>query len=186
MAARPTNDRLVLVLLACLGVLGILWVRCVVLQVMDPHRYAATAKTQQRSVQTLPAPRGDIVDRSGRPLAVSIPVPSVFANARQVTAKQAVAKDVAKVVGRDAGAIQRRLEKDKGFVWIARQVEPSVAPALLTFRTSGVGMMEEPKRFYPQGKTASHVLGFTDLDGRGLEGLELLFNGALHGQTAWR
>ncbi|MDP3703522.1 MAG: penicillin-binding protein 2, partial [Candidatus Omnitrophota bacterium] len=173
-------------LVASLGVLGVLWVRCVVLQVIDPHRYAATAKTQQRSVQTLPAVRGGIFDRSGRPLAVSIPVPSVFANARQVTAKQALAKDLAKIVGQDAGMVQRRLEKDKGFVWIARQVEPSVAPALLTFRKSGVGMMEEPKRFYPQGKTASHILGFTDIDGRGLEGIELYFNGMLRGQSGWR
>ncbi|MBI4003490.1 MAG: penicillin-binding protein 2, partial [Candidatus Omnitrophica bacterium] len=184
--ARPTNDRIVLVLAISLGVLGLLWVRCVVLQVVDPHHYAATAATQQRAIHTLPAPRGAIFDRAGRPLAVSIPVPSVFANARQVTAKQAVAQELAKVVGKDAGMVQRRLEQDKGFVWIARQVAPTVAPALLSFRTSGVDTMEEPKRFYPQGRTAGHVLGFTDIDQRGLEGLELLLNGVLRGQQGWR
>jgi cell division protein FtsI (penicillin-binding protein 3) len=184
--ARPTNDRIVLVLAVSLGVLGLLWARCVVLQVVDPRHDAASAAAQQRAVHTLPAKRGAIVDRAGRPLAVSIPVPSVFANARQVADKEAVAQQLAQVVGKGADAVQRRLEQDKGFVWIARQVEPTVAPALLTFRKSGVDIMEEPKRFYPQGKTASHVLGFTDIDQRGLEGLELLLNGMLRGQPGWR
>ena len=183
---RPTNDRSILVLITSLGLLGVLWVRCVVLQVVDPHRYAATAATQRRSIQTLRPPRGAIYDRTGRPLATSIPVPSVFANARQVMAKQAVAQQLAKVVGRNADTVQQRLEQDKGFVWIARQVTPTVAPALLTFRKSGIDTMEEPKRFYPQGKTASHILGFTDIDQRGLEGIELLFNGVLRGQHGWR
>ena len=183
---RPTNDRIILVLITSLGLLGILWGRCVVLQVVDPHHYAATAATQQRSIQTLRPSRGAIYDRTGRPLATSIPVPSVFANARVVIAKQVVAQQLAKVVGRNAGMVQHRLEQDKGFVWIARQVTPAAAPALLTFRKSGIDTMEEPKRFYPQGKTASHILGFTDIDQRGLEGIELLFNGVLRGQHGWR
>jgi len=183
---RPTNDRIILLLIISLGLLGVLWVRCFVLQVVDPHHYAAMAAAQRRAIQTLRAPRGTIYDRTGRPLAISVPVPSVFANARQVVDKQAVAQELAQAVGRDAGMIQRRLERDKGFVWLARQVEPTVAPALLTFRKSGVETMEEPKRFYPQGRTAGQLLGFTDIDQRGLEGLELQLNGLLRGQDGWR
>ncbi len=184
--AKTTNDRVIGVLLVGLGLLGVLWLRCVWIQVVVSPRYTAVAASQHESRQTLPARRGAIYDHTGRLLAVSIPAPSVFANARQVSAKQATAKRLAGVVGRDARMIQRQLERDKGFVWVARQVDRSLAPQILTMGSDGIGIVEESKRVYPQGRLAGHLLGFTNIDQRGLESLELAFNGALEGQDGWR
>lgn len=186
MKARSTNDRLIVVLASCLAVLGLLWLRCVWLQLLDVQGYAAMARQQYHASETLRAMRGAIVDQSGRPLAMSVPVPSVYANARQISAKQVVAQQVASVVGRDAGAIRRRLEKDRGFIWVARQVDPAIRPALLALQDSGIGMVEELKRVYPHGGLAAHAIGFVNIDHRGLEGLELAFNGMLQGQDGYR
>ena len=183
---RPTNDRIAAILLVGLGLLGILWGRCIWLQLVAAQRYSTIATAQHQSTQILRARRGTITDRFGRPLALSVPAPSIFANARQISAKREMAGHLARVVGRDAAMIQRRLEKDKGFVWIARQVDPAMTPALLSFRDSGVGILEEPKRLYPQGKLASHMVGFVDIDQHGLEGLELALNGPLRGKDGWR
>ena len=184
--ARPTNDRIVIVLVVGLGLLSVLWLRCVWLQLLDARGYAEMAQAQYRSTRTLQAARGSIYDRTGRPLAVSVPVPSVFANARQVSAKQELAQQLSRVVGRDAGMIRRQLERDKGFVWVARQVNPELTPSLVSLQDAGIGVVEELKRVYPHGELAGHVLGFTDIDERGLEGLELAFNGILQGQDGWR
>ena len=184
--ARSTNDRIIGVLLIGLGLLGVLWVRCVWIQLVAAHRYSAIAAAQHQNHQTLRSRRGTIYDRAGRLLAVSIPAPSVFANARRVSAKRDLAQRLARVVGRDAKMIQQRLERDKGFVWVARQVDLALAPDILALRDAGVGIIEEMKRFYPHGALASHLLGFVDIDQQGLESLELAFNGALQGQDGWR
>ena len=184
--ARPTNDRIISVLLVGLGLLGTLWLRCEWLQVLAAPRYAAIARSQHYATQPLPARRGTAYDRNGRMLAVSIPSPSIFANARQVSEKRQMAERLAKIVGKDARAIERRLARDKGFVWVARQVDFTLAPALMPLQKEGVNVVEEFKRFYPQGALASHILGFVDIDQRGLESMELEFNGVLQGQDGWR
>lgn len=184
--ARPTNDRIIGVLLAGLFILGGLWVRCVWLQLLPPARHLDIARSQHETAYTIRAKRGTIYDRHARPLAVSVLAPSVFANARRISAKQAMAKRLARIVGRDARMIQRRLEKDKGFVWIARQVSREMVPDIRRLRREGVGILEEPKRVYPHGRLASHVVGFVNIDQRGLEQLELTLNGVLQGYDGWR
>ena len=183
---QTTNDRIVGVLLVGLGLLALLWVRCLWLQFVASSRYAALAVAQQRAAQPLRARRGAVCDRNGRPLAFSALAPSVFADARAVAAKRDVAVQLAVLVGRDATMIQRRLERDKRFVWVARQVTPDVGPQVAALASEGVGVVEEPTRLYPNAKLAGHLLGFVDIDQRGLEGLELMFNGALKGQDGWR
>ncbi|MBI3010271.1 MAG: penicillin-binding protein 2 [Candidatus Omnitrophica bacterium] len=183
---RPTNERIFAALLFSLAVWGFLWFRCLWLQVLVRPRYATIASSQHGVGEKLWARRGTIYDRLGRPLAVSMLVPSVYANARQVPEKRNTARQLANTVKKDAGMIQKRLEKDKGFVWIARHVEPQIAETLRPLRREGVGILEEPKRFYPHGELASHLLGFTNIDERGLEGLELSLNGILKGQSGWR
>src|SRR3990167_7570854 len=132
--AQPTNDRIIGVLLAGLGLLGLLWVRCVWLQAVARHRYAAVAASQHQSRERVLARRGAIYDRQGHTLAVSLPTPSVFANARRVTDKPHTARRLADAVGKDAGRIRERLGRDKGFVWVARQVDLAAMPAILTMR----------------------------------------------------
>ena len=181
-----TDDRIILVLLIGLGLFGLVWVRCVWLQVVAAKRYGGMTFSQQRTTQPLLARRGTILDRNGRELAVSVFAPSVFANARQVAQKRHVASRLASLVGEDVQMIQRQLERDKGFVWVARQLDPTVAAPIRDLRDSAVGIIEEPKRLYPQGRLAGHLLGFTDIDQRGLEGIELSLDGILRGHDGWR
>jgi len=183
---RPTNDRILGALVVSLGFLGLIWMRCLWLQVIAARPYTALADRQHYVASTLQARRGTIYDRHERPLAITVPVPSVFANARMVTDKIAMAGRLAKLVDRNRQMIEQRLQRDKRFVWIARQVDPGAASSLATLRTHGVGIVEEPKRFYPHGRLASHLMGFVDIDARGLEGLELTLNGILQGQHGWR
>ena len=184
--ARTSNERIVVVLLVSLGLLAMLWARCVWLQLVAAPRYAALAAAQHQSSATIRARRGSVYDRHGRVLALSVPVPSVYANARAISAKQQVAVRLAGVVKGDSRAIRRRLEQDKGFVWVARQVDPTLTAALVALEPEGVGIVEEPKRLYPNGKLAAHLLGIVNIDEQGLEGLEWTLNGILRGQEGWQ
>ena len=186
MTRRTTNQRVVALYAGFLVVMGILWVRCVWLQMIQGAWLARLARAQHHAAQAIPGPRGTIYDRTGAVLAMSVPVPSVFADPRRVAAKSDVATQVAKLVGRDPGFIRRRLERDRGFVWLARQVDPALRPQLRPLFREGIGVREEPKRVYPHGTMTAHVLGHVDIDERGLEGMELAFNGALQGRPGWR
>ena len=183
---RVTNHRLRAIGVGLVAALGLVWLRCAWLQVAQFPRFARLARAQHETSRRLLGDRGAIYDRTGLALAMSVGIPSVFANPRQMTAKRQAASSLAKTLGRDPAAISRRLAKDKGFVWIARHVSPLVKGRLDPFRSQGVGIVEEPDRVYPQGRFASHLLGYVDIDDRGLEGLELAFNGMLRGRPGWR
>ena len=182
-----TNRRLIALCAAFLAAFGILWLRCVWLQVVDAPRLAGMARAQYRVSQTLLAKRGTMTDRHGAVLAMSARAPSVFANPRQVAEKAYTADRLARLLDRDPRVIRARLAQKKGFVWVARQVEPRMAgEGLQPFLRQGVGMMEESHRLYPSEGLASHLLGYVDIDERGLEGLELSLNGLLRGQHGRR
>ena len=181
-----TNRRLVAVGVGFLALLALVWARCVWLQVVHASSYRAMAQRQHWTSSSLIPQRGTIYDHTGRVLAMSVRVPSVFANARRVLAKAQTAHGLARVLGRDQGLISKRLNRDKACVWLARQVEPEVTPRLQVFRDEGIGLIEEAQRLYPHGTLASHVLGYVDIDQRGLEGLELAFNRVLQGHSGWR
>ena len=184
--AKTTNERLVAVCAGCLVGLGVLWVRCVWLQVIEGPALAKHARTQYRISQPLVAPRGTVRDREGRVLAMSVRAPSVYANPRQMSSKAETAIRMAKLLDRDVGMLNERLSRKKGFVWLARHVDPALQETLATFRRAGVGVAEEGQRLYPQEQLASHLLGFVDVDQRGLEGLELAYDGILRGRAGWQ
>jgi len=182
------NERLIGVVVLFIGLFGALWMRCVWLQVVQADRLAAMARAQHTATQMLRAQRGGIYDRDGRQLARSVPAPSVYANARRVADKDkaGLAERLAPIVKKDVEFVERRLRADRGFVWIARQVDMDVASEVSRFQRQGIGLIEEPKRFYPQEGVASNVVGFVDIDQRGLEGMELAYNGVLKGESGWR
>jgi len=183
---RTSNDRLVGLVVLFVTLFGVLWVRCLWLQVVEAERLTAIAAAQHTATQRLRAQRGGIYDRHGRQLAQSLPAPSVYANARQVLDKAGLAERLAPIVKKDVAFVERRLRADRGFIWIARQVDGEVASAVSRFRRQGIGLVEEPKRFYPQQAVASHVLGFVNIDQDGLEGLELAYNRILQGEPGWQ
>lgn len=182
---RTTDDRLAAVCAGFVLLLATLWGRCAWLQVVSRGKLAAVADAQHWASRSLLAERGTVYDRTGRVLAMSACAPSVFANARLVVEKDKTATRLAKALGGDATFIKRRLSRDKGFVWVARQVDPPRGSAARQFRREGIGVLEEGKRMYPQGALAAHLLGFVDIDQHGLEGLELAYNGVLRGRAGW-
>ena len=136
----------------------------------------------------VPAHRGLITDRRGDVLALSTPVDSVAANPRVIgnDAQQMVA--LAKALGMDAGQLRARLARysQRHFVYLKRRMPPNDAAHVMSVVNAhdirGVHVEREYKRFYPAGEVFAHVLGFTDVDDAGQEGLELAFDSALRGE----
>lgn len=139
-----------------------------------------------RDVQLAPK-RGTIYDRHGAELAVSVDVDSVWANPRQVRKNGhdpvVVAGQLAHLLGVDREVIARRLASDRFFVWIKRRVSPTQGKAVQALDVPGVSTSKEARRFYPNSQLAAHVLGFANVDGKGIEGLELSHDELLRGSV---
>ena len=132
----------------------------------------------------LEAHRGVIVDRSGKPLALNVDLPSVYAMPQTVQNPSRVAKKLSRVLDISSSSLKKRLKKDQPFVWLKRKVDPKTADAVRSKSISGVDIMMEPRRFYPKGVLLSHLLGFAGIDSQGLEGLELQYEKYLRGQKS--
>lgn len=141
---------------------------------------AGEARTLRSEV--LSAYRGVITDRHGELLAVSTPVKTLIANPQEIDATQVPA--LAKALGVSAAELSGRLKKyaDKQFMYLARHLPPQQAEPVLQKRFAGVYGQEEFRRFYPAGEVAAHVVGFTSVDDRGQEGVELGFDKWLAGE----
>ena len=180
-ALYPWRFRLVLGLLA-LMVGAIAW-RIVDLQVVD--RDFLIGEGNARSLRHIPIPahRGLITDRNGEPLAVSTPVTTLWANAKELQ----VAKDkwpaLAAALGQDPKALSERLEAqaNKEFIYLVRGLTPEQGQQVLDLKVPGVYGIEEFRRFYPAGETTAHMVGFTDIDDHGREGVELAYDEWLAG-----
>lgn len=149
------------------------------------EREFLTAQGDARSIRTeaMPAHRGVIYDRHGEPLAVSTPVTSVWVDPRLAIYSLAQTQALANVLSLDAKKLGDSLlaNRSRGFLWLSRRVDPAVAERVDALDLPGVGFEREYKRFYPAGETTSHLLGVTDIDDKGIEGVELAFNDALSG-----
>ena len=141
------------------------------LQVYQRDALASWATRQSKVVEKVAPRRGAIIDRNGQPLAISVPVPSIYAVREDVTEKGAIAGKLARVLDVDERTLARRLSRGNGFVWLKRRVEPEMAEKVRQMELPGVGIRTESRRYYPNMDLASAVLGFVGTDG-GLEGLE--------------
>jgi cell division protein FtsI (penicillin-binding protein 3) len=135
----------------------------------------------------LPANRGRILDRNGLLLATSVPVPSIWAIPEDVERDASKLAHLAALLGMSAADLDRKLEdEDKTFVWLKRQVDESVAQQVAALQIKGIYQRKEYKRQYPEGEAAAHVVGFTNVEDRGQEGMELAFNNELAGRPGSR
>ncbi|NQD91442.1 penicillin-binding protein 2 [Pseudomonas sp. CrR25] len=180
-ALYPWRFRLVLLLLA-LMVGAIVW-RIVDLQVID--RDFLKAHGDARSVRHIPIPahRGLITDRNGEPLAVSTPVITLWANPKELQAAKAQWSTLAAALGQAPKVLSERLlsNAEREFIYLDRGLTPESGQRVLDLKIPGVYAIEEFRRFYPAGEVAAHVVGFTDIDDRGREGMELAFDEWLAG-----
>ncbi|MBM7061612.1 penicillin-binding protein 2 [Pseudomonas sp. UL073] len=180
-ARYPWRFRLVLALLAAM-VGAIAW-RILDLQVID--RAFLQEQGDARSVRHVPIPahRGLISDRNGEPLAVSTPVTTLWANGKELQAARSRWPELAAALGQDVRVFSQRLEQsaNREFMYLVRGLTPERGQAVLDLKMPGVYGIEEFRRFYPAGEVAAQLVGFTDVDDRGREGVELSFDNWLAG-----
>ncbi len=180
-ALFPWRFRLVLGLLGVM-VAAISW-RIIDLQVVD--RDFLKGQGDARSVRHIPIPahRGLITDRNGEPLAVSTPVTTLWANAKEMQLAKEKWPALAAALGQDPKALAERLEAqaNKEFIYLVRGLTPEQGQAVLDLKVPGVYGIEEFRRFYPAGEVTAHMVGFTDIDDHGREGVELAYDEWLAG-----
>jgi cell division protein FtsI (penicillin-binding protein 3) len=157
-------------------------VRAIQLQIHEHEELARLARSQYLNDVTIPARRGQIYDRNSKPLAISVDVPSVYANPPMVTDPRAAARALAPLLGLELDAVYQRLASERYFAWLKRQVAPEVAAKVRGLGLAGIGITQESRRFYPNRELGSHLLGFTDIDGHGIEGLERSLDDVLAGE----
>lgn len=133
---------------------------------------------------SLPASRGAIYDRTGRPMAVSIETASVYANRNEVRDPSATAARVAALLGPGFHIPESKFEGSSSIVWLGRQLDPRVCErvAKVSSELPGVGVQRDTKRVYPAGMLAAHILGFANFYGKGIEGLEHTLDSVLSGK----
>ena len=131
--------------------------------------------------QAISAYRGVITDRNGELLAVSTPVKSIFANPKKIKANEL--RDLAFTLNLEPAQLEEKLQnyRNKQFMYLARHLPPHEADEILALKFSGVSAQEQYRRYYPAGEIAAHVIGFTDIDDVGQEGIELSFDQWLAG-----
>jgi cell division protein FtsI (penicillin-binding protein 3) len=176
--------RLWIVLAVLFAALAVLAARAVQLQVVSADYLQAQGNARHLRVVEVAASRGMIVDRDGEPLAISTPVESVWADpgefqegrdqwGKLASLLEMAPRELARLYARNA---------DREFMYLKRHVTPELARKVEALEVPGVGLRREYRRYYPSGPIAGHVVGFTDVDDRGLEGIELAFDDRLRGR----
>ncbi|MBM4263782.1 MAG: PASTA domain-containing protein [Deltaproteobacteria bacterium] len=127
--------------------------------------------------------RGSVYDRAGEALALSSEAQSVYARPRRIDNPTEVSRSLAKILHLNVNEVRAKLESDKPFIWIKRQIAAAEAEKMQALKVDGLGMSFEPNRYYPQGQLAGHVLGFVNRDSDGMEGLELRYNNFVRGES---
>ncbi|VFP84305.1 Peptidoglycan D,D-transpeptidase FtsI [Candidatus Erwinia haradaeae] len=181
-------------LLSCmfLGMAGLL-LRVAWLQVMHPARLVHEGDLRSLRVQVIPTLRGMISDRHGRPLAVSVPVHAILADPKELHKNgELISNDtwkaLADVLSVPVSQITDRINSNptSRFIYLARQVNSEISDYIQKLKIPGIFLREESRRYYPAGQVTSHLIGVTNIDGEGIEGIEKSFNQWLTGQPGSR
>ena len=164
--------------------------RTAFIQVIEPEMLKKQGDLRSLRTAANEVHRGSIVDRNGRELAVSVPVETVWADPKIIMKNNALAmvehwQALADVLDRDVDSIKARVTRNpaKRFVYVERQVSPAMAAYIKQLKIPGIHLHKESKRFYPAGEISAHVVGFTDVDDNGIEGVERVYNQLLTGEN---
>ncbi len=160
--------------------------RAVYVQIVGAQFFQKQGEIRYARTLELPASRGRVTDRNGLILAASVPAPSLWAIPKDLEADRVQRRQLARLLGMTGADLEARLAENANFVWLRRQVEDPVAQAVLALKLKGVHQVREYKRKYPEGESTAHVVGFTNVEERGQEGVELAFERDLAGRDGTR
>jgi cell division protein FtsI (penicillin-binding protein 3) len=185
--ASPTPPWRSKLLVAAVG-LGFLLLlgRAVYVQIIDAPFFLRQGEIRYGHTIELPASRGRIVDRNGLILAASVPAPSIWAIPKDLEGDARSRAKLATLLDMTSAALEARLADNPNFVWLRRQVDESVAKSVRDLSIRGIHEVREYKRKYPEGEAAAHVVGFTNVEDHGQEGVELAFQNELAGRDGTR
>ena len=172
------NVRYAMVLGFLLGGLTLLAVRSLYLQVVSADYLQHQGHARHSRIIKDNSHRGMILDRTGNPLAVSVPVDSVWAHPATLLEERRQWPALARLLDMSPRDLARLVERhaEREFMYLKRHVPPTVAERVTALKLSGVSLLREYRRYYPAGSVAGHVLGFTNIDDDGLEGIELAYD----------
>jgi cell division protein FtsI (penicillin-binding protein 3) len=175
--------RVVLIAGLLLALATLVW-RAVSLQVLDKDFLQVQGEARHMRIEELPAHRGMILDRQGEPLAVSTQVDSVWVNPQELVGVQEGITALARLLSLDRNYVQQLVAKhaEREFVYLQRHISPALAEQVRAADIPGVYLQKEYKRYYPAGEVAAQVIGFTNIDDVGQEGLELAYGDWLRGE----
>ncbi len=159
--------------------------RAIHLQVLDTDFLNEQADSRHLRTEKISAHRGTITDRNGEPLAISTPVDSIWANPKQFAPAVDSIPGLARVLDVDSQMLMRRITRsmDKEFLFLKRHLSPEQAAEVLALKLPGINVQREYRRYYPASEVTGHLVGFTNIDDEGQEGLELAFNHWLAGES---
>jgi cell division protein FtsI (penicillin-binding protein 3) len=164
-------------------------IRTAYIQVVEPDMLKKQGDMRSLRTASNKVHRGSIVDRNGHELAVSVPVETVWADPKIIMKNNALAmvehwQALADVLDKNVNAIKERVTRSptKRFVYIERQVSPAMATYIKQLKIPGIHLRKESKRFYPAGEISAHVVGFTNVDDKGIEGVERVYDQLLTGE----
>lgn len=184
--ALPFWRSRLLILLLLLGLIALAG-RAIYLQGLNKDFLQQQGQSRYSRILELNAQRGKITDRHGEILAISAPVKSVWADPQKVNATAEQLQALARLLEMDEADVRKRLlDQDKRFVYLRRQLSPEMASGVANLKIAGVYLKREFYRYYPTGEVAAHILGFTNIDGKGQEGIELGWEDILTGEHGSR
>ena len=175
-----------LVALVFMGCFCALIGRAFYLQILNNDFLQEKGESRYRRDLQISASRGKIADRHGDVLAISTPMKSVWAVPSEARLNGAQVRELAALLEMDVKELNRRLGSEKNFVFLQRQLPPDIGERVAALKLPGIGQDKEYRRFYPSGEMTAHVVGFTGVDDKGLEGVELAFQGQLLGHPGSR
>ena len=169
-----------------LGFMGLVG-RAAYVQVYANDFFIRQGEVRFTRTLTLPANRGRVLDRNGMLLASSVPAPSIWANPEDMDRDPVKLRELARLLEMSTTELDKKLKDDeKTFVWLRRQLDEPVVKQILALNIKGVYDIKEYKRLYPEGEAAAHIVGFTNVEDQGQEGVELVFQKQLSGKPGSR
>lgn len=168
------------------GFMGLI-ARAAYVQVFENDFFIKEGTKRFARTLVLPANRGRVLDRNGLLLASSVPAPSIWANPEDMERDPAKLRELARLLDMKPAELDKKLEnEDKTFVWLRRQMDEAIVKEIQALDIKGVYSIKEYKRLYPEGEAAAHIVGFTNVEDQGQEGVELVFQKQLSGKAGSR